>query len=109
MTPTQRSLKKLRAEGWFCAIVEHWNQYARIRQDLFGFADLIGIKENEAILIQTTSGSNVSARVNKILALRAAELWLTSPTRRIVVHGWAKRGARGKRKEWICREVEITQ
>jgi len=28
MTPTQRSLAKLRAEGWLVAVVERWNPYA---------------------------------------------------------------------------------
>jgi hypothetical protein len=36
VTPTQRSLAYLRAEGWQVAIVERWNPHARIRQDLFG-------------------------------------------------------------------------
>ncbi|MBI4326652.1 MAG: hypothetical protein HY674_15520 [Chloroflexi bacterium] len=44
MTPTQRSLSKLRAEGWLAVIVERWNPYDRVRQDLFGFADLLAIR-----------------------------------------------------------------
>jgi hypothetical protein len=38
-SPTQLSLKKLREEGYTVAVVEHWNSFARIRQDLFGFID----------------------------------------------------------------------
>lgn len=107
MSPTQRSLKKLREEGWLVAVVEHWNSFRHIRQDLFGFADLLAIRGDEALLVQTTSGSNVAARVEKIVQSSAAKLWLTSPNRRIVIHGWSKRGERGKRKLWTCREIEM--
>lgn len=107
MTPTQRSLAKLRAAGWLVAVVERWNPYARIRQDLFGFVDLLAVRGNETLAVQTTCGSNVADRLAKILATQAAALWLESPSRTIVVHGWAKRGARGKRKTWTCREVNV--
>ena len=40
-SPMQRSLKHLRDAGWTCAIVEHWNLHAKIRQDLFGFGELV--------------------------------------------------------------------
>lgn len=107
MTPTQRSLKRLRDAGYTIAITEHWNPFARVRQDLFGFIDLLAIGMNGIFAIQTTSGSNVAARIKKITELPAAREWLESG-QRIFVHGWAKRGPRGKRKVWTCREVEIT-
>jgi hypothetical protein len=107
-SPTQRSLKHLRDAGYLVAITERWNPFAKIRQDLFGFVDLIAIRGNETLAVQTTSGSNVAARVEKINSTQSAKLWLESPTRKIVVHGWAKQGAVGKRKLWTLREVEIT-
>mgnify|MGYP001577519388 CR=1 FL=1 len=88
------------------AKVEHWNPFAKIRQDLWNFADLLAVKADTTLLVQTTTGDNLAARLAKIQASQAAQLWLESPTRRVVVHGWAKRGARGKRKQWTCREVE---
>jgi hypothetical protein len=67
------------------------------------------LKENDTLItVQTTSGSNVSARLTKIAACPGALLWLQSPTRRIEVHGWRKVGERGKRKTWQCRRVEVT-
>ena len=105
-SPTQRSLALLRERGYLCAIVEKWNPYVRIRQDLWGFADILAIKGDESLLVQTTSGSNVSARLAKIENNVQAAMWKCSPNRKIVVHGWAKRGARGERKLWTCREVE---
>ena len=108
MSPTQRSLKKMRSDGWLVAIVEHWNAWVKRRQDLFGFADLLCVRGDVALLVQTTSGDNAAARVSKISEIPAARFWLESPSRRIVVHGWAKRGSRGEKKVWQCREVEIT-
>lgn len=108
MSPTQRSLAKLRKEGWTCAITEKWNSYVKIRQDLFGFIDVLAFQDAVTMAVQTTSGSNVAARVDKIKAIPAARLWASGGFRTIVVHGWAKRGERGKRKLWTCREVPVT-
>lgn len=107
MSPTQRSLNKLRSEGYLVAITERWNQYAHIRQDLFGFIDLLAIRGNEVLAVQTTSGTNVAARISKLMALPAVAIWTNSPHRKVVVHGWRKVGPRGKRKTWECREVPI--
>lgn len=107
MSPTQRSLAKLRKDGWLVAITERWNPFAKIRQDLFGFVDLLAIKGDTTLAVQTTSGDNVTARIAKIRALQSSSLWLESPNRKIVVHGWRKIGERGKRKIWECREVTL--
>jgi hypothetical protein len=108
-SPTQRSLKLLREAGYHVAITEKWNQFAHIRQDLFGFGDLVAFKPSGPVmLVQTTSGGNVAARVAKIVSNDIARAWLQSENRVIVVHGWAKRGDRGKRKLWDCRVVEVT-
>lgn len=104
-TPTQRSLRLLRAQGYRVAITEHWNSFVKRRQDLFGFIDLLAI-DAPMMAIQTTSGTNVSARVAKILESDAAREWIEAG-HRIIVHGWAKRGHRGAVKRWECREVEI--
>lgn len=104
-SPTQRSLAKLRAEGWTAATVERWNPHVKIRQDLWGFGDLLCFKGDEVLIVQTTSGSNLLARVAKIRMLPVADDWLRSEHRKIVVHGWLRKGPRGKRKTWRCREV----
>ena len=93
MTPTQRSLKILRERGWTVWRVEHWNAFAKIRQDLFGFGDILAINKDTVLIVQTTSGSNVSARMKKIQENPIAKLWL-SPTRWIHVHGWKGRKLR---------------
>lgn len=105
-SPTQRSLALLRKQGYECAITERWNQFARIRQDLFGFIDVLAVADR-MIAVQTTSGSNVSARVKKIKQVEAARNWLEAG-HRIVVHGWRQVGKAGQRKRWEVREVEIS-
>jgi hypothetical protein len=103
VTPTQRSLKTMRDQGYRCAIVEHWNPFARIRQDLFGIIDVLAIKDGQTVAVQTTSASNVAARVRKI-----AEAEATADIRKagwsIVVHGWRKNAA-GK---WTLREIDCS-
>jgi len=102
MTPTQRSLAYLRDQGYLVAIVEHWNPFARIRQDLFGFIDLLAIRRDETLAVQVTA-SGVSARVHKIEASphlgRVREAgW------RLHVHGWRK-NASGK---YVMRVVDLS-
>jgi hypothetical protein len=65
MTPTERSLKYLREKGYLCAIVEKWNPHARIRQDLWGWCDILAIKKDEVLAVQVTS-TGVAARIKKI-------------------------------------------
>lgn len=103
MTPTARSLKKLRDDGYLAQVVEHWNHYARVRNDLFGFGDILAVREAEVLMVQATSRSNVSARVTKI-----AEHENTARVRmagiRIEVWGWG-RMASGR---YECRVVDCS-
>ena len=49
-SPTARSLELLRELGYTAKVVEHWNQYAKIRQDLFG-VDILALKPGEPVLV----------------------------------------------------------
>ena len=101
-SPTQNTLKKMRADGYLVAVVEHWNPHVKIRQDLFGFIDILAIGDNETVAIQACHYSDVSKRIAKIedhkhvTAVREAN-W------RILVHGWRK--VKGR---WTVREVDIS-
>jgi hypothetical protein len=106
-SPTQRTLKKLRDAGYLAEVVERYNSFTKTHKDLFGFVDVLAVRGDEVLAVQTTSAANASARVKKICALQSADSWLHSSNRRILVHGWAKRGPRGKRKVWSCAETEI--
>ena len=107
MTPTQRTLKLLRAEGWTVAIVEKTIPHSFIKQDMGGFADIVAWAPGRGILaIQATDGTSVSKRLAKIDALATAKSWCLSPAR-LEVWGWRKVGARGKRKTWEVRRVAV--
>ena len=100
-SPTVRSLALLRKNGYTAQVVERYNPYAHVRIDLFGFIDIVAIKEGEdgVVGVQTTTASGFSARYKKILGIPAARIWLEAGNK-ILLHGWAKKGARGKRKLW---------
>lgn len=99
-SPTQRSLDYLKKAGWTVAIVERWNPHVKIRQDLFGFADLIGVHPDRVgtCYFQVTS-TRVKERVDKILAEPKAEIILRAGNQ-IVVHGWRKVKKKKKDGSW---------
>jgi hypothetical protein len=99
-SPTQRSLKLMRDQGYLCEITERWNPFAKIRQDLYGFVDILCIKEGKTVAVQTTSYSNVSARIKKIQGLDTYPI-VKSAGWEIVIHGWKK----DKAGKWMVREV----
>ena len=99
----QRSLDLLRATGYTVAITEHFNAFSRTKNDMFGWIDILALKGNQTLAVQTTSRPNISTRVAKIAesdtvaAIRAAG-WS------IVVHGWD----RGPDKKWRVRVVDLS-
>lgn len=103
-SPMQRSLKKLREEGWVCHIVEKWNQFSKRRVDAFGFGDVLAMRPGEIALVQTTSGSHVADHLAKIRALPTFKQWHDAGGITIV-HGWRK----SKRTGWTCRELKTQQ
>ncbi len=110
MSPCQRSLKHERTLGRVAAVVERWNPHAGIRQDLFGFFDVLSIdpKGSGVIGIQTTTQSNAAARIQKAREKCAGALtaWLTAGNS-VRIHSWGKRGAKGERKVWTLTEREL--
>jgi hypothetical protein len=95
-------LEYLREQGYHCEIVEKWNPWRRIRQDLWGWCDILAIRRDEVLAVQVTS-SGVAARIKKIqesdTVLRVREAGI-----RIEVHGWTKR-ANGK---YVLRVEDIS-
>lgn len=109
MSPTQRTLKKLRDDGWpLVQVVEHWNQYARIRQDLFGIIDVLAVGPKGTLAVQTTSGSGVSSRIRKMEESGVVPI-LNDAGWTVICHGWRKlKKVRGKKATyWDCRVVEV--
>lgn len=109
MSPTARELQWRRENGWTAAVVERYNPHARIRQDLFGFIDLIAVGNGWIVAVQVTSGSNHAARVAKIKAEPRSEAWRAAGGR-IEVVSWSKRKVKrgGAAVRWT-RRVEPIQ
>lgn len=111
-SPMQLSLKLMRDEGCRCGIVEKWNPFAKVRQDLFGFGDILALargKPREAIIVQTTTIANINSRVNKIREGDAWLDWLAIPNHRIEVHGWALRKRGTKQLHYEVRRIEVNR
>jgi len=107
-SPTQRTLKHLRADGWpLVQVVEKWNPHAMIRQDLFGLFDVLAVKGDAVLGVQCCAGSGASARLKKMQGNPALSVWLAGQNRLAVIHAWRKAGARGTRKTWQLREVTL--
>jgi c-di-GMP-related signal transduction protein len=111
VSATQKSLKKLRDEGYLCEIVEKTIPKCFIKKDLFGFIDILAIKGREVLAVQTTANlSNANARVKKILEHENYQK-VKKLGWKIVVHGW--RQLQGKYKNgnkkiyWDCKEIYL--
>lgn len=118
-SPTVRTLKLLRDQGWTCHVVEKYIKFGNMafgrRIDAFGFGDILACHEShvavgfgieksrypQIALVQTcsSSGGDFAERRAKILASKEAGIWMRSGGI-ILLIGWAKRGPRGKRKLW---------
>lgn len=106
-SPTQRSLKLLRDEGWLVAVVERWCSFTHRRYDLFGMFDLLAVKGALTLGVQCTSGANHVSRVNKILDHDHYSDWLALPFRAIEVHSWKKYAKVIGRKRWRVRREAL--
>ena len=101
-SPTQLSLKWLKEQGYLAEVVERWIPGANIRKDLWGWCDIIAIKDEETVAVQCTSWNNISSRVRKVSesetigAVRKAN-WT------VWVIGWKKKDNR-----WVHKLVDCS-
>ena len=102
-SPTKRSLDYLREQGYHVEIVEHWNPFARIRKDLWGWCDILAIRKGEVLAVQVTA-SAVSDRIKKIMASDTLAL-VRDANIRVVVHGWRKSA---KTNKYVLRVEDIS-
>jgi hypothetical protein len=81
MSPTQRTIKALKDMGRLCGIVERFNAHVGphgIRQDLFGFIDIIAIDPDCGIVAVQSCGQDWTGHVKKLTGERneAVYEWL---------------------------------
>ena len=105
-TPTALSTKLMRSRGYIVAGVQQYihppGRVVGFYRDLFGLIDLLGIAR-DTWAVQTTSASNVAARVAKIQASSALGRMQRAGWR-IEVHGW-EQSVDGR---WELRVVDLT-
>jgi len=110
-SPTQQTLRYLRAQGFVVDILEHWQAFAKRRKDLYGFGDVMATGNGMNVIVQTTSWSNVGARRKKILSDKcrvAALSWIVCGGQ-VWVHGWKKIERPGKRNVYELKEIRMTE
>lgn len=98
-SPTQRTLKHLRDQGYTCAIVEKFNSFIKIRQDLFGIIDIICLAPGSIIGVQSTGQDFYGHRSNMMNDKKkkeACEKWINAGGR-LILYGWSYK-TKGKRK-----------
>ena len=102
-SPTELSLRHLRNDGWRVDICERWvpnpgHPGGGKRRDLFGLVDLVAVRGHQTMGVQTTSATNVSNHLTKMLddehrpmlADLLAAAWI------VTVHGWRKSTREGR-------------
>jgi len=106
VTPTARTLRELRKRGLEADVVERTYRIPGggiFKRDLFAAWDVAAVGHCEFTLVQTTSGSNVAARIKKI-ADSPATPKLREANVRLLVHGW-RRNSKGR---WVLREEDVS-
>lgn len=120
VTMTARSKKWLERQGYIVALVERTLWFPKKvngmltgekfmqKFDCFGFADQVAVHPDRAgvTFVQTTTRDHQAERREKILGISYVVAILQAKNR-IVVHGWAKGGARGARKLWSVAVHEL--
>ena len=99
-SPTQCTMLEFRSRGWLVGVTEHWNHHVNIRQDLFGFVDIVAVDPSGMMhCVQATSWGNISTRMNKIMdsieLRKRAELLCRH--NRVAIVGWKQIGGKGSK------------
>lgn len=100
-------MNAMRDAGYTCGVVEKWNMHARIRQDLYGFIDLIAMGRGGIIGVQATTMAHKADHLDKIIAEPRAITWLRAGGR-IQLWSWRKLKVKVNRKSWQADIQEVT-
>jgi len=112
ISPTQRTLKAMREQGRLCGIVERFNTNVGkfgIRQDLFGFIDIIAIDPVDGIVAIQSCGQGYSDHVLKLTGERNEAVFEWLKHAKLELWAWRKvkikRG--GKAMRWTPRVADF--
>ena len=115
LSPTQRTLRALREQGFVCAIIEKWNPYGGphgIRQDLFGIIDILALDPRRGVVGVQSTGQDFAGHFRKLTEEKAQECldWLTTPGTALELWAWRKVKAQrgGKAMIWQPRVQVLT-
>jgi predicted TIM-barrel fold metal-dependent hydrolase len=113
MTPTQRTLKACREQGRITGVVERFNAFVGefgIRQDLFGFIDIICIDPVDGIIAVQSCGQDFSGHIHKLTEERNEAVFEWLKHAKVELWGWRKiklnRG--GKAERWSPRIADFS-
>ena len=108
-SPMQLSLSALRGEGYLVHIVEHFNVFAKVRQDMYGIIDIVAIRDDlpGVLGVQCTDYTSMSKHVDKALTNTNLITWLKAGNK-FIIYAW-KTVTKDKRKNFILvrREVKL--
>lgn len=110
MTRKGRTIGILEKQGYTAEDVEKFNFFTKRRNDFLGIFDVLAIHpEAKGILgVQVTAGGgDVQKHIRKMQASPNLLKWINAGNEAII-HSWALRGPRGKRKVWTCVEIPVT-
>lgn len=109
MSPMARTRRMLESEGYLVDTVERWIPGANVRRDLFGFLDLVAIREGETLGVQVTTADHVAHRRVKMLGLPSLPHVLRAGWR-VEIHGWRKvKGRWTPRRERVGEETSCSK
>lgn len=106
VSPMQRSLALMRERGYHAEISEYRTRDGTTH-DLFGFGDILCIhleRPSDVVVVQTTTGSNKSARIKKITDSELLP-YVRKAGIAILVHGWRYMA---RSKSWEHGEVDMS-
>ena len=112
ISPTQRTLKAMREQGRLCGIVEKFQQYGGkfgVRQDLFGFIDIIAIDPEDGIVAIQSTGMDWSGHIKKLTEERndAVYEWLKHAPLELWAWRKVKLKRGGKAMRWKARIADF--
>lgn len=112
--PLQRCIVKAKNEGCIVAIVERYIPFPKPfghRVDMFGLFDAVAVKAGVpgVMGIQACRDGDVAEHLDKTKLPEQSKNLATwkAAGNRAVIWGWGKKGPRGERKLWTCREVVL--